>query len=579
MTVAGPPGIGKSRLVRELAGQLDDATVLVGRCVSYGEGVTYRPLAEIVRSSAARIRGAIAELLDGRGIDSSRRVLGAIGLSEGAARPKRPSGRFGGCSRRAAARPAAGRGRRGRALGGADAARSARVPRRVLGAQPSGRLPRPARAPGDAARVGGAPPEQIAADAGLVLGCRRPRARDCARAERSSRRPRADRRDGRGQPAVPRAARRGRRRERRQAAMPSSIQAVLAARIDRLEPGERTVLEHASVEGRSFHSGRSRTCSTATDVDRTAWSLCASSSSGPTARAAGEDAFRFAHALIREAAYCGCRRGGARTSTSARPSPTLRETPRHPRDKTIGYPYRQLSQSSSARSGSTSARALATAAAERLATAADAALLRGDFPARAASLLERATALLEPSDPARGQLLPRLGAALLDAGRLADAADRILAEAIERAGDDPWLNARARWRCSSYGFSPSPAPAPRTPRRSWTRRSPSSRRAGTRPASAGRCACRAMQAWVEGRSWRSRRWSVVPRRRHARRAGDQAALFEILVDWRAASAALWPDFRCLTRSRSARRSTRRSASPRRRRPDVPAAGGAPRDRR
>ena len=38
-------------------------------------------------------------------------------------------------------------------------------------------------------------------------------------------------------------------------ALPSSIQAVLAARIDRLEPGERALLEDASVQGRSFYVG------------------------------------------------------------------------------------------------------------------------------------------------------------------------------------------------------------------------------------------------------------------------------------------------------------------------------------
>ena len=36
--------------------------------------------------------------------------------------------------------------------------------------------------------------------------------------------------------------------------LPTSIQAVLAARIARLEPGERALLEHASVQGRSFHA-------------------------------------------------------------------------------------------------------------------------------------------------------------------------------------------------------------------------------------------------------------------------------------------------------------------------------------
>jgi class 3 adenylate cyclase/tetratricopeptide (TPR) repeat protein len=47
VTIVGAAGVGKSRLVRELLAPLDDAVqVLVGRCVSYGEGVTYLPLAE-----------------------------------------------------------------------------------------------------------------------------------------------------------------------------------------------------------------------------------------------------------------------------------------------------------------------------------------------------------------------------------------------------------------------------------------------------------------------------------------------------------------------------------------------------
>ena len=37
--------------------------------------------------------------------------------------------------------------------------------------------------------------------------------------------------------------------------VPPTIQALLATRIDRLEPNERAVIERASVEGRLFHRG------------------------------------------------------------------------------------------------------------------------------------------------------------------------------------------------------------------------------------------------------------------------------------------------------------------------------------
>jgi class 3 adenylate cyclase/tetratricopeptide (TPR) repeat protein len=45
-TLLGPAGIGKSRLVRELSARVD-STLLAGRCLPYGEGITYWPLAEI----------------------------------------------------------------------------------------------------------------------------------------------------------------------------------------------------------------------------------------------------------------------------------------------------------------------------------------------------------------------------------------------------------------------------------------------------------------------------------------------------------------------------------------------------
>src|SRR5438128_1793667 len=52
VTIYGDPGVGKSRLAREFLAGLEGATVLIGRCLPYGEGVTYWPLAEMVKASA-----------------------------------------------------------------------------------------------------------------------------------------------------------------------------------------------------------------------------------------------------------------------------------------------------------------------------------------------------------------------------------------------------------------------------------------------------------------------------------------------------------------------------------------------
>ncbi len=56
VTVVGEPGIGKSRLVTELRTALDDRPEIVtwrhGRCLPYGEGITFWALGEIVKSEA-----------------------------------------------------------------------------------------------------------------------------------------------------------------------------------------------------------------------------------------------------------------------------------------------------------------------------------------------------------------------------------------------------------------------------------------------------------------------------------------------------------------------------------------------
>ena len=87
VTVLGSPGVGKSRLAQELALSVGgEATVVAGRCLPYGDGITFWPLREIVEQLSAKPRrgviagqdptGAIAEaLLEGEGSSSRENVF------------------------------------------------------------------------------------------------------------------------------------------------------------------------------------------------------------------------------------------------------------------------------------------------------------------------------------------------------------------------------------------------------------------------------------------------------------------------------------------------------------------------
>ncbi len=119
VTVVGDAGVGKSRLVAEALISID-ARVVRGRCLPYGEGITYWPVIEVVKQLA---RAAVG---------SGRR-----GGRPFAARRERP-----------------GHERRPDRLGVSEAARGAGAARRRLRRHPVGRgdLPRPGR--GDRAAHG-----------------------------------------------------------------------------------------------------------------------------------------------------------------------------------------------------------------------------------------------------------------------------------------------------------------------------------------------------------------------------------------------------------------------------------------
>jgi class 3 adenylate cyclase/tetratricopeptide (TPR) repeat protein len=61
-TVLGPAGVGKSRLVAEFLRSLGDATVARGRCLSYGEGIGYWPVTEVVKQLLGDGDGATGAL-------------------------------------------------------------------------------------------------------------------------------------------------------------------------------------------------------------------------------------------------------------------------------------------------------------------------------------------------------------------------------------------------------------------------------------------------------------------------------------------------------------------------------------
>ncbi|HSB38235.1 MAG TPA: adenylate/guanylate cyclase domain-containing protein [Gaiellaceae bacterium] len=63
-TILGAAGVGKSRLAQEFLAGLD-ATVVTGRCLSYGEGISYWPVTEVVKQlvPGGAVEGPLASIL------------------------------------------------------------------------------------------------------------------------------------------------------------------------------------------------------------------------------------------------------------------------------------------------------------------------------------------------------------------------------------------------------------------------------------------------------------------------------------------------------------------------------------
>jgi class 3 adenylate cyclase/tetratricopeptide (TPR) repeat protein len=432
-TIVGTPGIGKSRLARELLGSLrNEARVLVGRCTSYGEGVPYLPLVDVVRDS-----GDVAQLLAQaeRGDIAARLVHGAIGSREGGGSPDETAWAF----RRlfetlAVARPVV--------LVVDDihwadpalldlienlTAWSSGAPIFVLcTARPDLFDVRPSwAAPSMGATLVVLEPLDDHDSEELVNAVAHElapelRERVVATAE--------------GNPLFVEQLVAHLAHDPDASIVPPTIQALLAARIDRLAPEERAVVQLGSVEGRLFHRGAVSELlrgGPGTSVGGTLLALARKEFVRPDRSLfPGDDGFRFNHVLIRDVAYASIPKE-QRSRLHARLADWLeaRRDGAAANDEIVGYHVEQAY-----RLGLELGRRddeLALRAGRLLRRAGEAALDRAE-PRSAVSLLSRAEVLLSDAPVERATLRPDLARALQDSGSLPAAAE-MFADAIRLA--------------------------------------------------------------------------------------------------------------------------------------------------
>jgi len=457
VTVEGPPGIGKSRLAAELGRALGPrALVLTGRCLPYGEGITYSALGEALTEAVGEGLHALGAILaadaDAALVTSlaTRALVGA----DDAGSPDETAWAF----RRvfeALARP--------RPLvlviddihwaeptlldlleyllafsTGASILLVCLARPELFGTRPSWAV--------TAALARSIRLEPLSAEAtralvdGLVdLPGVSPEIR--ARiVERAAGNPLfveqllamvEDAGEGADGPARPRSG---------PLSVPPTIRALLAARIDGLPPPERAVVEAASIEGWVFRrsavaallpeAGRSGLGAHFMNLVRKAF-LSPDRTLFP-----GEDAFRFNHVLIRDAAYDSIAKSAradlheryarwleAQAAGIAQSAgiPQAPEPQAHEADESIGYHleravrYRQELGLTDEHT-----RELAAEAGHALGRAGRRASARGDANA-AVALLRRAVDALRDEPGARVELLPDLGQALRENGDLAGA--------------------------------------------------------------------------------------------------------------------------------------------------------------
>jgi class 3 adenylate cyclase/tetratricopeptide (TPR) repeat protein len=223
--------------------------------------------------------------------------------------------------------------------------------------------------------------------------------------------------------------------------VPPTVQALLAARLDQLDSDERSVLERGAVEGQVFHRGAVQALgAAAADLSLRLSALVRKELVRPEAALfAGDDAYRFRHILIRDAAYDALPKA-TRAELHERFADWLEEHGADllERDEILGYHLEQAHHYRAELGPVDDAgRALAARAAERLGLGAEAARLRGDLHATDA-LLTRRVQLLPEGTAARAETELKIVRVLFETGDFERAAELVddATRVAEQLGDE-----------------------------------------------------------------------------------------------------------------------------------------------
>jgi len=464
VTLLGEAGIGKSRLIEEFVCRLDgEATVLRGRCLSYGDGITFWPLAEVLRQAAGivpedseedariKLKSCFGEEL----ADATSRIESGLGLS------REPYGKdelFWGV--RAVFEELAGRGPLIVVFDDIHWAEATfldliedildawlRVPLLIVCAARHELLEdRPGFAAGRRTASQVELGELSRQESGVVIRH--------LLAEASLPKPLERRilRLSDGNPLFieqmlsmliddgllhEQAGRWAFSGATEVISVPGNVSSLLGARLDRLGAAERRVIESASVIGLEFSSDAVsvlvRQDGDRTDLEPALAALC-SKQLIRRAEAGSADDFHFSHILVRDTAYARLLKR-TRARLHERFAAWLADMVGSrvaEYEEILGY---HLEQSFRYRSElgpvDDNGRRLGAEASRRLSSAGRRALVRGDLSA-ATNLLQRAAALLGEKDPARALLLLDAGEAAVDIGEL-ERAESMLTEAVDRA--------------------------------------------------------------------------------------------------------------------------------------------------